>query len=276
MKKLYSAVLATLILSSAWATSALAAKSTPVDVKEGGTTYKGTLFYPDNAKGTLPLVIVTHEWWGKTDYPDMRAAKVADELGYAALSVDLYGEGKTLSTPPEATKVSGAFYKDPAMGVKRLQEFAQAAPAAAKKAGVAIDPSKFAAIGYCFGGTQVLNLARAGGLSGKEKLLGVVSFHGGLESSLKAKAPIKTKILVLTGAADPMVDAKQVDAFKAEMKKDKADLKVVSYPGAKHAFTNPKATELGTQFNIPIAYNAEADMDSWQKMKGFLRGLFGK
>jgi dienelactone hydrolase len=276
MKKTYLTILAILILSSLSTVSAHAAQSTPVDVKEGTKTYKGTLFYPDKATGSLPLVIVVHEWWGKTEYPDLRARKVADELGYAALSVDLYGEGKTATTPPEATQMSGAFYKDPEMGVKRLQEFAATAPAAAKTAGFSIDSSKVGAIGYCFGGTQVLNLARAGGLTGNEKLLGVASFHGGLESSLKAKTPIKTKILVMTGAADSMVDAKQVEAFKAEMNKDKADFKVISYPDAKHAFTNPKATELGTKYNIPIAYNAHADTDSWQKMKGFFKTLFGK
>jgi dienelactone hydrolase len=276
MKKNLLTLLATLILSSLSTVSAHAAQSTPVDIKEGDKTYKGTLFYPDKAVGALPLVIVVHEWWGKTEYPDMRARKIADELGYAALSVDLYGEGKTVSTPPEATQASGAFYKNPEMGVKLLQAFAAAVPTAAKTAGVTIDPSKVGAIGYCFGGTQVLNLARAGGLSGKDKLVGVVSFHGGLESSLKDKTPIKTKILVLTGAADKMVDAKQVDAFKAEMKKDKADFDVVSYPGAMHAFTNPKATELGTKYNIPIAYNAEADADSWKKMTAFFKKLFGK
>jgi dienelactone hydrolase len=276
MKKIYASVLATLISSALLSGTAHSAQSTPVEMKEGGKTYKGTLFYPDQAKGKLPLVLVVHEWWGKTEYPEMRAKKIADELGYAALAVDLYGEGKTVTTPPEATEISGTFYKDPAKGVKLLQDFAAAAPESAKKAGFSIDNDKIAAIGYCFGGTQVLNLARAGGFKGKEKLLGVVSFHGGLESSLKAKGAIKPQILVLTGAADPMVPAKQVDAFKDEMKKDKAQFEVVSYPGAKHAFTNPKATELGTKFNIPIAYNAEADLDSWQKMQAFLTKIFGK
>jgi dienelactone hydrolase len=277
MKKIYTTLLATVISSSLWAASAAhAAQTAPVDFKEGGKTYKGTLVYPDHAKGALPLVLVVHEWWGKTEYPEMRARKLADELGYAALAVDLYGEGKTGMTPPQATELSGPFYKDPMIGVKLLQQFAAAAPEAAKKAGFSIDSRKIAAIGYCFGGSQVLNLARAGGLSGKEKLLGVVSFHGALESSLKAKSPITPQILVLTGAADPMVDAKKVEEFKEEMKKDKAHFDIVSYPGAKHAFTNPKATELGNKYKMPIAYNAEADADSWQKMKAFLSKLFSK
>jgi dienelactone hydrolase len=276
MKNFFGTALATLTLTALWTQGALAAQSTPVTVKEGAKSFQGTLFYPDQVKGKLPLVIVVHEWWGKTEYPEMRAQKLADELGYAALAVDLYGEGKSVSTPPEAQALAGPFYKEPTVGVKRLREFAEAVPAAAKKAKISIDSSKIAAIGYCFGGTQVLNLARAGGLSGKEKLLGVVSFHGGLESSIKSSTPIHPKILVLTGAADPMVDEKQVDAFKEEMKKDKADFNVISYPGAKHAFTNPKATELGTKYNIPIAYNAEADQDSWVKMKNFLKGLFTK
>ncbi|MFL5815091.1 MAG: dienelactone hydrolase family protein [Bdellovibrionia bacterium] len=276
MNKIYATLLATVISSSLWASAALAAQTTPVDLKEGGKSYKGTLVYPDHAKGSLPLVLVVHEWWGKTEYPEMRARKIADELGYAALAVDLFGEGKTGTTPPEATELAGPFYKDPMIGVKLLQQFAAAAPTAAKKAGFSIDSAKIAAIGYCFGGSQVLNLARAGGLTGKEKLLGVVSFHGALESSLKAKSPIKPQILVLTGAADPMVDAKKVEEFKEEMKKDKAQFDVISYPGAKHAFTNQKATELGNKYKMPIAYNAEADADSWQKMKTFLSKIFSK
>jgi dienelactone hydrolase len=276
MKKNNAAVLTALMALSVWTGSAMAAQSLPVSIKEGDKSFQGTLFYPDNAKGKLPLVMVVHEWWGKTEYPEMRARKIADELGYAALAVDLYGDGKTVGTPPEAQALATPFYKDPEIGVKRLKDFAAEAPAVAKQGHVLLDTSKIAAIGYCFGGTQVINLAIADNLPNKEKLLGIVSFHGGLDGLMKPTGKVKPKLLVLTGAADQMVPESKVDAFKDEMKKAKADFNVVAYPGAMHAFTNPKATELGKKYNIPIAYNEAADTDSWQKMKTFLKGLFGK
>lgn len=255
--------------------SALGASTVPVNVKDGDKTYLGTLFIPDKAKGALPLVVVIPEWWGKTDYPDMRARKIADELGYAALAVDLYGEGKIATTPTEAQALAGPFYQNPEMGVKRLQLFMAAVPEAAKTANASIDPNKIITIGYCFGGSMALNLARSGEMPGNDKLLGVVSFHGGLASSLKAPGPITAKLLVLHGGADKLVKPEDVTAFKKEMKDDKADMVFIAYPGALHAFTNPKATEYGKKFNMPIAYNAKADKDSWSKMKEFMKKLFG-
>jgi dienelactone hydrolase len=255
--------------------AAFGASTVPVNVKDGDKTYLGTLYIPTKAKGPLPMVVVVHEWWGKTDYPDMRAKRIADELGYAALAVDLYGEGKIATTPPEAQSLSSPFYKDPLIGVNLLQKFIAAAPDAAKTANASIDPSKIAAIGYCFGGTQALNLARSEQMPNGDKLLGVVSFHGGLASSLKAPAPITTKLLVLQGGADQFVKPDEVAAFKKEMSDDKADMTFKSYPGASHAFSNPKATENGKKYNIPIAYNAKADKDSWSMMKTFFKNLFG-
>jgi dienelactone hydrolase len=258
------------------APQAHAASSVPVNVTEAGKEYKGTLFVPSKpAAGPLPLVLVVQEWWGKTAYPDKRAAQIADELGYAALSVDMYGDGKTAETPAEAQALATPFYKNPEMGVKRLQAFAAAAPGAAKLAQVTLDASKTAAIGYCFGGAQVLNLARDGHLPAGETLAAVVSFHGGLASSLKAQPPILPKLLVLHGAADKLVKPEEVKAFKQEMKKDKAKMEFVAYPGAMHAFTNPEATEKGKRYGIPVAYNEAADKASWAKMKKFLKGVFG-
>lgn len=258
------------------ASSANAAKSVPVKITEGDQTFSGDLYFPNNAKTTkaLPLVAVVHEWWGKTEHPQKRAQRIADQLGYAALVVDFYGDAKTVDTPKEAGALATPFYKDPMKGVKRLRAFVAAAPEAAKKAGVSLDLSKVAAIGFCFGGTQVLNLSRAGGLESDDATLrGVVSFHGGLESSLKADDPITAKVLVLHGAADKMVPDEQVAAFKKEMAEAKADLTFVAYPGALHAFTNPKATVVGKKHGIPVAYDAKADKKSWAEMRRFLKGL---
>jgi dienelactone hydrolase len=264
------------VLALASATSAFAAHSVPVSVKDGDTTMKGDLYLPNNAKGSLPLVVVVHEWWGKSDYPAMRGKKIADELGYAALAVDLYGGGKSTDDAKEAGELATPFYKNPEMGVARLKEFISAAPAAAKEAGATLDMGNVAAIGYCFGGTQVLNLARADQMPEGVNLKGVVTFHGGLASSMKASSPIKPKLLVLHGADDQFVKPDEVKAFKAEMKKDKANMKFIAYPGATHAFSNPKATEMGKKNNIPVAYNEKADRASWKEMKAFTKKLFGK
>jgi dienelactone hydrolase len=254
--------------------SAIAAKKAPVIVKEGTGTFQGDLFLPNQTGKPLPLVVVVHEWWGKNTYPEMRASRIAEELGYAALAVDLYGNSRIAGDPKEAQALSAPFYKDPEMGVKRLKEFIAAAPSAAVAASGAIDTSKIAVIGYCFGGGQALNLARADQMPENENLLGVVSFHGSLASTLQAHKPIKTKILVLHGGSDQMVKPQDVANFKAEMKKAGADLSFISYPKATHAFTNPEATELGKKYHIPISYNAEADKKSWDEMVTFLRKIF--
>lgn len=265
-----------LVLFIAVTTSASAAKVIPLTFEQAGKSYKGDLVLPSHPHGPLPLVVVVHEWWGKTDYPEMRGQQVADELGYAALVVDLYGEGKTASDPKGAQDLATPFYQNPQTGVALLKQFVSQAPSAAKKAGATLDMNRLGAIGYCFGGTQVLNLARADNLPRGENLLGVVSFHGGLASSLKARKPIHPKLLVLHGAADKLVDEKQVAEFKKEMKDDKADLTFIAYPGAVHAFTNPKATEIGKKYGIPVAYDAKADSDSWNRMKDFFKTLFGR
>jgi dienelactone hydrolase len=245
-------------------TAILATTSIPVTFREDGKTFRGDLYLPAGAKRPLPLVVVVHEWWGKTQHPAAQAKRIADELGYAALAVDLIGDGKTVGTPPEAQALVMPFYKDPSLGVERIKRFIAAAPKES------VDVSRLVCIGYCFGGTQSLNLARAGSMPDGAKLLGVVSFHGGLSSSLKPHAPIRAKILVLHGAADKFVTEQDVSAFQEEMNQAQADLTFIAYPGAVHAFTNPDATRIGEEFNIPIAYDAEADKDSWLKLKQFL------
>lgn len=228
-----------------------------------GTQLQGYIAYPENAKDA-PGVLVVHEWWGHNDYVRMRADMLA-ELGYVAFAVDMYGEGKLANHPKEAN----AFMMEVINGADAAQvRFTKALELL--KGHPASDPNKTAAIGYCFGGAVVLSMARAG-----VELDAVVSFHG----SLAGLAPINegevtADFLVLNGADDPMVTEQQKQAFKQEMDSAELDYQFVDYPGAVHAFTNPDATEKGETYNLPLAYDAEADADSWAKMKSFLAQVF--
>jgi len=247
-------------------------KSSPVIKEEnitysvGDKTFKGYVAYNPNIKGKRPGVIVVHEWWGLNDYPKMRARKLA-ELGYIALAVDIFGDGKTAANPNEAMALTGPFYKDPNLGESRLE-----AAIEKLKTFPEADAKNIAAIGYCFGGAMVLNAAKLGA-----DLKGVVSFHGGLSTGIPVdKSKTKTKILICYGGSDKFVSLKDADAFKHQL--DSAGIKYIfkSYPNATHAFTNPDATKAGKEFNLPIAYNAEADKNSWNDMKTFFGTIFKK
>lgn len=242
--------------------AALHAKS--VTYRAGNTTLKGYLVYDDHFKGPRPGILVVHEWWGQTDYARHRARELAG-LGYTALAVDMYGNGKTADNPKTAGEYSNAVKKDPAAEKAR---FLAAYKLLERQK--TVSPNQIAAIGYCFGGGVALDMARQG-----VPLKGVVSFHGtlgGLQPAIKGK--VTAKILVLTGGADPFNPPKRVAKFESDMKQAGADFRVITYPGAEHAYTNPEATALGKKFNLPIAYNAKAAKESWAEMKTFLSGLF--
>lgn len=224
-----------------------------------GVKYESTVQIPKDMKDKVPLVIIVHEWWGRTPYI-MERAKMLSEQGFATLPVDLYGNGKTAETPPEAMALATPFYKTPQIGIERLNKYVELA-----KKDPHVDASKIYVIGFCFGGTQALNLARSGA-----DVKGVVSFHGGLATTVTPTG-MKADVLVLHGGADPLVPKKELQAFEKEMKSVKADYRVVTYPGAKHAFTNPIATEIGKKYKIPIAYNKAADESSWQELMKFLK-----
>jgi dienelactone hydrolase len=233
-----------------------------IDYKAGDTQLSGYLAYDDSITDKAPGVIVVHEWWGNNDYPKMRARQLA-ELGYVAFAADMYGKGKTTDDPKQAGEWAGEVEKDSDMQRQRFQAALKVLQDQPN-----VDPNKIAAIGYCFGGTMVLNAARA-----NMPLVGVVSFHGVLSTDHPATDPIKPKILVCTGAADAFVPKSQVDAFKNEMSKVGADAKVIEYPGAHHAFTNPNAD---SHHMNNVAYNAEADKASWEAMKEFFHQILGK
>lgn len=237
-------------------------KEEAVDYSAGGTNMKGYVYYDENKQAARPVVLVVPEWWGLNDYPRMRARKLA-ELGYLAMAVDMYGEGKVAETPDDAQKTAMPFYQNPAMSKERLD----AAWAKAKSFAQA-DSTQAAAIGYCFGGTMVLQSALQGA-----PYAGVVSFHGGLEG-LEVKQKPVANILICQGGADSFVPQDQVTAFRKALDSVGAAYTYKEYPDATHAFTNPNSTETGKKFNMPIRYNAAADSASWNDMKEFFGKIF--
>ena len=243
-------------------------KKDSANIKEESVNYSldtvkmnGFAAYDANKEGKRPIVLIVHEWWGLNDYPRMRARQLA-ELGYFALAVDLFGNGKVVETPTEAQAAAMPFYQNPQMGYQRLLAAAEKA-----KTFPQADSSQVVAIGYCFGGGMVLNAAKLGA-----PFKGVVSFHGSLAGVPAKKDLLKSDILVCHGDADPFVPQVEVDQFKKSMDSVQAHYTFNAYPGASHAFTNPAATDVGKRFNLPIAYNPTADSASWSDMKAF----FGK
>jgi dienelactone hydrolase len=234
-----------------------------VTYTDGSVTMNGYVAYDSSINDKRPVVLVVHEWWGLNDYPKSRARQLAG-LGYLAMAVDMYGNGKTVDNPTDAGKMSAPFYKDAAMAKSRFD-----AALAKIKSYPQADTGKVAAIGYCFGGGMVLNMARLG-----DDLDGVVSFHGMLIGAPANKDLLKSKILVCHGADDQFVPQKDVDVFKKQMDSINADYTLKVYPGSTHAFTNPAATAVGEKFKIPIAYNAAADTASWKDMKEFFGKIF--
>jgi len=233
-----------------------------VEYRQGDAVLEGTLAYDDATGSKRPAVLVVHEWKGPGQYTRERARQLA-ELGYIALAADIYGKGVRPATHEEAGQVSGIYRNDRALLRARVRaglDVLVSHPLA--------DPARVAAIGYCFGGTSVLELARSGA-----DVKGVVSFHGGLGTSEPARpGQVKAKVLVLTGADDPHVKPEDVKALEEEMKAAGADCRVIAYPGAVHSFTVPEA---GDDPSTGVAYNAEADRRSWDEMKAFFEGLFG-
>jgi dienelactone hydrolase len=241
---------------------AVVIKEEPVTYSVDGKNFNGYVTYDSNQQGKRPAVLVVHEWWGLTDYPRSRAKQLA-QLGYIAMAVDMYGDGKTGEDPKTAQALATPYYKDPTLSKTRLD-----AAINKLKTFPQTDSSKMAAIGYCYGGFIVLNAAKLGA-----DLKGVVSFHGDLSGVPVDKNLLKAKILVCHGEADQFVNP-EVAAFKKSMDSAGVDYTFKSYPNATHAFTNPAATEKGKKYNMPIEYNAAADAASWNDMKAFFAKIF--
>ena len=249
-------------------TAALAAvKEEPVTYKDKDTTMKGFIVYDDAKKGKRPGVIVVHEWWGITPHVRSEARKLAEQ-GYTAFIADMYGDAKTADNPKDAGALAGSVRKNPDVMKSR---FAAARSTLAKHA--TVDGKRIGASGFCFGGSVVLDMARAG-----MDLAGVAAFHASLPSASGPAEPgkVKAKVLVLNGDADPFIKPETIGEFKKEMESAKVDYRYVVLPGALHAFTNPEATAKGKQFNLPLAYDAEADKKAKAEAAKFFASVLKK
>lgn len=229
-----------------------------------GDTLLGYLVYDAAVEGKRPGILVVHEWWGHNEYARKRARMLA-ELGYTAFALDMFGKGKQADHPDDAGKF--------AQEVMQNMDMARARFTAALdllKSQETVNPDEVAAIGYCFGGGVVLQMAIAG-----VDLDGVVSFHGSIPERFELDpARIKASILVCHGAEDPFVDREHLEFFNTAMGDAGIDYEFKEYPNAKHSFTSPAADSLGEKFNLPLAYNEAADKQSWEDMKAFLNRIF--
>lgn len=239
---------------------------------EENTTYTGDsatmaayIAYDSTIKGPRPAVLVVPQWWGLGEYEKKRARQLA-KLGYVAMAVDVYGDGKVADNPDSAKAYAGPFYQHPEKAKARIDAAIEKI-----KTYPQVDTANIAAIGYCFGGGILLNCARMG-----DALKGVVSFHGNLIGVPARKGVLRTKILVCQGNADQFVPEKDRVEFKKQMDSIGADYTFIGYDSATHAFTSPEATAQGLKFHMPIAYNPKADTASWEAMKSFFATLFHK
>ncbi len=230
-----------------------------IEYRANGKTMNGFLAIPDG-EGPFPGVLVVHEWWGQTDYPRQRAIKLAEE-GYMAFAVDMYGGGKTVDHPKDAKKFSSQVMED-----MDLAEESFRSALSTLRAQENVDTKKIAAMGYCFGGAIVLEMARRG-----VDLKMVASYHGDLTPLVKNPvSAMDTRMLIFNGAADPFVPKKAVGVVRGKLKAAGVRYKLINYKGAKHGFSNPEATANGKKFSLPLAYDERADKLSWaETMKAF-------
>jgi dienelactone hydrolase len=238
-----------------------AVRSQDVEYRHGDVVLQGYLAWDDAVTGTRPGVVVVHQWMGLTDYEKGRARQLA-ELGYVAFAVDMYGKGVRAKNAQEAGALAATYRNDRALMRARAR-----AGLDALMASELCDKGRVAAMGYCFGGTVALELARSGA-----PLAGTVSFHGGLDTPNPDDARnIHGAVLALHGADDPFESAEQVRAFQEEMRNAKVDWQMNIYGGAVHAFTDPSA---GNDPSRGAAYNEKADKRSWEAMRAFFAEVF--
>lgn len=227
------------------------------------TRLKGYMAYNESKTGKRPGVLIIHEWWGHSDYVRERADMLAG-LGYTAMALDMYGEGKQAHHPDDA----GKFAKEVMSNIDMAQKRFDAALELLKEQPT-VDPDKIAVIGYCFGGSVALTMANMGA-----NIEVVAAFHSGVQLPVMPNKKLKAAVLVCNGADDPFIDQGSVTTFKSGLDSLNADYQYVAYPGVVHSFTSKYADSLGKKFNLPLAYNAEADRKSWQSLQNLLNRVF--
>jgi dienelactone hydrolase len=257
-------VIAALILTAFVTTFAQAAiKTERVTYKDGEVELQGYFAWDDTIKGKRPGILVAHEWWGLNDYVRVRTEMLA-KLGYVAFAADMYGKGKVTEHGNEAKvwmeQISAnteAWRRRGLAGLELLRKHPM------------VDPSRLGAVGYCFGGATVMQLAYAGA-----DLKGVVSFHGSLPAPTEEEGrEIKARILAAHGAADAFVPPERVLQFQDALEQAGVDWTLISYGHARHAFTNPGAGKYGVE---NIQYNEKADKRSWAAMQAFFQEVFAQ
>lgn len=220
------------------------------------TSLKGYIAYDMNSNEKRPGVLIVHEWWGHNDYVRRRADMLA-ELGYTALAVDMYGDGKLADHPDDAGKFAMSVMTNLPEATSRFN-----AAMNVLKSHASVDGEKIGAIGYCFGGSVVLTMANSGA-----DLDAVAAFHSGVQLPVMPNDKLKAKVLVCNGADDPFINPESVTAFKSVLDSINADYTYVSYPGVKHSFTSKEADANGEKFSLPLAYDADADAKSWESLQ---------
>lgn len=228
--------------------------------------FHGYLAKPKKIKKHTPAILIVHEWWGHNEYAQERARMLAEE-GYIALAIDMYGNGAKAQHPSEAGKMASMVSGNIDLMKKRFTAGMKILSSQAM-----VDRENIAALGYCFGGGVVLQMARE-----RLPLAAVISYHGSLTTSNPAQGKeAMPHVLVFNGSDDPLIKAEDLENFKQEMTLAEANYEVVEFPGVKHAFTNPEATKLGKEFSLPLAYDKKADQQSWQQSLTFLKNVFAQ
>ncbi|PRX54985.1 dienelactone hydrolase family protein [Flagellimonas meridianipacifica] len=242
----------------------------PVKVKGEEVTYatdstnlKGYIAFDENASEKRPGVLIVHEWWGHNDYVRERADMLA-ELGYTAIAVDMYGDGKLADHPDDAGKFAMSVMTNLPEATARFN-----AALAVLKSHESVDADKIAAIGYCFGGSVALTMANSGA-----DLDAVAAFHSGVQLPVMPSSDLKAKVLVCNGADDPFISPESIEAFKSAMDSIGASYQYISYPGVKHSFTSKEADANGEKFGLPLAYDADADAKSWASLQALFEESF--
>lgn len=230
---------------------------------EDGVQMNGYMAYDANNTDPKPGILVVHEWWGHNQHARDKAEALA-EMGYVALAVDMYGEGKQADHPKKATEFMMQVINNIDLAKARFDKAYELLSSDSR-----VDSERMGAIGFCFGGSVVLTMANMGA-----DLDAVAAFHSGIQIPVMPGENLSAKVLICNGEDDPMIKPEHVTAYKAALDSVGADYEYVSYPGVKHAYTNPNADSIGAQYDLPLAYDENAEQDSWGKMEDLFGSTF--